>query len=223
MKNRSYIPSKESELHDWGKNLVKVTGARGAQWQIPTAATQKLISSFALYDGKYQIALDPATRTAVTVQDKNDAKKTFVADTRIYCKNYLLYNQLLTNADRDLLRLPIPDKKPTPIPPPKSIPEGRVDTSVHQRHTLYVIDTEEVHPRGGLPDGVAAFETWRYIGDTMPTDESEFTYVAASTTSTHVIDYRLADVGKLVWYRFCWINARNQAGPWSEIISAVVP
>ena len=223
MSNKDYIPKKEVVLHDWGKNLVKVTGAKGILWQIPTNATQKLNASFTLYDTKYQTALDPASHTPIAVQDKNDAKDAFVGEARVYCKGYLLYNPLVTNADRDLLRLPIPDKTPTPILPPKSMPEGRADTSVRQRHTLHVIDTEEVHPRGGLPTGVAAFETWRYEGDTIPTDDSTFTYVATSTTTTLVVDYTLAEVGKTVWYRFRWLNARSQPGPWSEIISAVIP
>ena len=130
MSRKDYMPKKESVLHPWGKNLVKVTGARGTQWQIPAAATQKLSTSFNFYDGKYQIALDPATRTPAAVQDKNDAKKTFIGDARIYCKSYLLYNQLLTNADRDLLQL------------------------------IHVVDTKEEHPRGGLPDDVAGFEKY---------------------------------------------------------------
>ena len=223
MSRKDYMPKKESVLHPWGKNLVKVTGARGTQWQIPAAATQKLSTSFNFYDGKYQIAIDPATRTPAAVQDKNDAKKTFIGDARIYCKGYLLYNQLLTNADRDLLQLPIPDKKPTPVPPPKGTPEGRVDTSVHQRHTIHVVDTKEEHPRGGLPDGVYGFEIWSCRGGEIPTDDKAFTYVATSTTSTHVIDYPLAEVGTTVGYRFRYINARNQPGPWSEIIFAVIP
>ena len=48
-----------------------------------------------------------------------------------------------------------------------------------------------------------------------------FTYVATSTTATHVIDYPLAQVGTID--RFRWVNARNQPGPWSEIIFAVIP
>ncbi|MDR1381408.1 MAG: hypothetical protein LBJ47_08020, partial [Tannerella sp.] len=196
---------------------------RGTQWQIPTAATQELSTSFAAYDGKFQIAIDPATRTPAAVQDKNDAKKTFTGDARDYCRGFLLYNKLVTNADRDLLRLPIPDRHPTPVPPPKSPPEGRVDTSVRQRHTLHAVDTLEVRPRGGLPDGVAAFETWRFVGEAMPTGESAFAYVATSTVTRLVVDYALAESGKTVWYRFRWVNARNQPGPWSEIIYAVIP
>jgi hypothetical protein len=103
------------------------------------------------------------------------------------------------------------------------MPEGRVDTSVRQRHTLHAVDTLEVRPRGGLPDGVAAFETWRFVGEAMPTDESAFTYVATSTTTHLVVDYTLAEAGKTVWYRFRWVNARNQPGPWSEIIGAIIP
>jgi hypothetical protein len=223
MKRKDYIPAKESEFYPWAKNLVSVVDARGTEWQIPTDATKYLSTSFTFYDGKYQLAINPATRTKAVIQEKNDAKRTLITDTRGYCKGHLLYNNLLTNADRDLLRLPIPDPHPTPIPPPKSAPTGRVDTSVRQRHTLHASDELEVHPRGGLPQGVSAFEIWRFIGQEMPTDDSAFAYLATSTTTHFVIDYPLADAGKTVWYRFRWVNARNQPGPWSEIIYAVIP
>ncbi|MDR1381955.1 MAG: hypothetical protein LBJ47_10835 [Tannerella sp.] len=223
MKKKNYVPTREAEFYSWSKNLVKVSGERAEMWQIPLPATVKLSGSFELYDLKYRIAIDPATRTPAAVQDKNDMRKDFTVDLRSFSKSHLLYNQLLTNADRDLLGLPIPDPRPTPIPPPKSMPEGRVDTSIHLRHLLHVVDTVEVRPRGGLPDGVAGFEAWRFEGEGMPAGESAFSYVTTSTTTSLVIDYALADAGKTVWYRFRWINARNQPGPWSEMINAVIP
>ena len=223
MSEKDYIPLRESEFYPWAKNLVKVTATRGLEWQIPATATQKLNASFAFYDEKYQAAISPASRTAAVVQDKNDARKTFIRDVRDYCRGYLLYNRALTNADRDMLQLPIPDRKPTPKLPPKSVPQGRIDTSVHQRHTIRVVDTIEIHPRGGRHDGVAAFETWRFVGNELPTGESCFTYGASSTVTRLVINYALADMGKIACYRFRWLNSRNQPGPWSEIIFAVIP
>jgi hypothetical protein len=99
-----------------------------------------------------------------------------------------------------------------------------VDTSTPQRHTLHVADSKEVTPRGGLPADAHAFETWRKVGGSAPENESDFTYLATSTTSSLTVDYLLAEVGLTVWYRFRWVNARNLPGPWSEsIISAVVP
>ncbi|MDR1407461.1 MAG: hypothetical protein LBJ23_05375 [Tannerella sp.] len=223
MKRKRYIPSREAEFYPWSKNLVDVSQSKGAQWEIPAMRIQNLGASFKNFELKYLIALDPATRTKITVQDKNGAKKSFTVDLRDFCQGNLLHNALVTDADRDLLRLPIPDRTPTHIPPPSGTPSGRVDTAVHQRHTVHVVDTQEIRPRGGLPDGVYGFETWRGTGSEMPTDDSGFTYLNTSTTTSLAIEYALSEVGKNVWYRFRWVNARNQPGPWSEIICAVIP
>ena len=39
-----------------------------------------------------------------------------------------------------------------------------------------------------------------------------------------VVEYTYGQVGVTVWYRFRWVNSRNQPGPWSEgVLSAVIP
>jgi hypothetical protein len=86
-----------------------------------------------------------------------------------------------------------------------------------------VVDSVEVRKRGGLPAGVHGFETWRKVGGTAPVNDSDFAYLNFSSTSTLVVDYLLEEAAATVWYRFRWTNAKNQPGPWSEIISAIVP
>jgi hypothetical protein len=223
MRRGDYIPTRESVFHPWAKNLVSVSSGNYSRWQIPNTDVSNLSTSFTTYDAKYQTALNPATRTKPAVQAKNDAKKTFTGVLRKFTRRYLLYNPLVTNDDRDLLRLPIPDLTPTPVPPPKTWPNGTVDTSVHQRHTVHVTDSVEVHPHGGLPSDAHGFETWCKVGGTMPASDEEFTYVNFSTTSSLTVNYPLDKVGQTVWYRFRWVNERNQPGPWSETVSAVIP
>jgi hypothetical protein len=224
MKKGDYVPKKESIFYPWANNLVQVCVANAARWMIPPEETTTLSNTFNNYDAKYQIALNPATRTTVTVQAKNVAKKAFTVVARGFCMGHLLHNKLVSDDDRRLLRLPIYDTTPTPRPAPHTFPNGLVDTSTPQRHTLHVTDSEEITPRGGLPSDAYAFETWRKVGGTKPENDVDFTYLATSTTSSLMVDYSLAEVGQTVWYRFRWVNARNQPGPWSEnIVNAVVP
>jgi hypothetical protein len=224
MRKDDYVPRKESVFYPWSKNLVKVSTANRARWGISAAETTDLNTSFTDYETKYLIAIDPKTRTKATVQEKNDAKKIFTVKLRSYCMGHLLHNTLVTNKDRDLLQLPIHDIKPTPVPPPKTWPVGTVDTSVHQQHTIHVTDSAEVTPRGGLPDNVHGFETWYKVGGAMPNTDEEFSYLNFSSTSLLTVNFPLDKAGVNVWYRFRWVNARNQPGPWSEsIISAVIP
>jgi hypothetical protein len=224
MKKTDYVPSKESDFYPWSKNLVQVSTNNSQRWMIPAEDITILSTSGNNYETKYQIAFNPVTRTKITIQAKNDAKKSFTAVIREFCMGHLLHNRLVTNDDRDMLQLPIYDPTPTPVPVPVTSPVGQVDMGTHQRHVLHVTDSKEVSPRGGLPADVHAFETWRKMGGDAPQTDAEFTYLATSTTSSLTVDYALAEVGQRVWYRFRWLNTRNQPGPWSEnIISAIVP
>jgi hypothetical protein len=198
MSHSEYIPKKESVFYPWAKNLVQGCIANGVRWMVPPEETGELSTFFNTYEAKYQIALTPATRTKITVQAKNDAKKAFTAVLRRYSMGHLLHNKLVTHDDRKLLQLPIYDPTPTPKPVPVTYPMGLVDTSTPQRHTLRVTDSKEVRPRGGLPTNVNSFEVWRKVGGSPPENEADFTYLATSTTSSLTVNYSLAEVGQRV-------------------------
>jgi hypothetical protein len=48
-------------------------------------------------------------------------------------------------------------------------------------------------------------------------------FVEIATRSPHTVGYTSADRAKMVWYASRWINTRGEKGPWSEIVSAIVP
>jgi hypothetical protein len=88
-------------------------------------------------------------------------------------------------------------------------------------HTLNVRDSES--KSAGKPPHTIGFEIWRRIGgDTEPTYE-EMQFVELATRSPHTLEYPSTDRGKMVWYATRWVNTRGEKGPWSEIVSAIVP
>jgi hypothetical protein len=223
MSSSDYLPSEEAKFYLWAKNMVTIVGNSASAWQIPVAATNQFIQSFSVYEDKYLIASNQQTRTKIAVQGKNAARKQFTSVLRQFCKSHLLYNELLTVEDRATLELPLRDTGGSRIPPPHTSPVGRVDTSVHLRHLIRVVDSEEIRPRHGLPDGVHGFEAWRKIGGEPPATEAEFSFLNFSSTWTLTATYPIEQAGMTVWYRFRWVNARNEPGPWSEsIISAII-
>ena len=223
MNNKDYIPTVETRFLIWSENYVNVLASNASRWSIPDSAVSRLHGLNTEYKEKYSVAENPATRTRVAIQAKNDAKKSFIAGIRRVYRSYVLYNESVSNEDRELLQVSIHDTKATPSVAPHTAPSGAVDTSVHLRHTIKVVDSVEVRKRGGLPAGVHGFEAWRKMGGAMPVNESEFSYLDASSTSTIAVDYPLEDAAKTVWYRFRWTGNKNQHGPWSEIISAIIP
>jgi hypothetical protein len=155
------------------------------------------------------------------VQGKNDARKALKKAIRLAVKEYLSYNHLVTNGDRDNLGLPIHDVKPTPSPMPTDMPVGEIDTSKHQQHSVHV-KTGTLTGKS-KPPKVHGFEVWRKVGGAPPASDAEWVYVNLSSRSPLLINYPQTEVGKTVYYRFRWVNSRNQPGPWSEIRNAIIP
>jgi hypothetical protein len=169
------------------------------------------------------VSKNPATRTPVATEAKNDARKAVEAKARPFIQGRLIKNPKVTPADLLAMELPVHDTHATPAPLPVRMPIGEIDFSVHQQHTVHVKDD---HLTGKVrPDHVRGYEVWRKIGgDAPPATDEEYSYVGFSSRVTYTINYSLSDVGKTVWYRFRWINTRNQPGPWSETpISAIIP
>ncbi|MDR0348889.1 MAG: hypothetical protein LBH90_05270 [Tannerella sp.] len=222
MRGIDFMPYKDSDLLRWATNFLAVLFKIMAQVEFSETVYQELLGLLNTYREKLSLADAPETRTKATVQAKNDARKILKRRLRASIAEYLTHNHLLTDADRDNLGLPVYDTKPTPAPLPTDMPAGEVDTSTHQQHRIRV-------KSGTLtgktkPQKVHGYEVWRKIGGNPPADDSEYTYVCLSTRSLTVIDYPLTDVGKMVYYRFRWVNTRNQPGPWSEgYLSAVIP
>jgi hypothetical protein len=173
------------------------------------------------FEQKLVTAEEPSTRTKTSVQVKNDAHKALEKNIRQAVKEYLANNHNVTNGDRDDMGLPIHDPKPTPPPIPTDMPVGEVNTSTHQQHIIHV-------KAGSLtgkakPPKVHGYEVWHKVGGDPPASDAEWMYVNFSSRSPLIVGYPQTEVGKTVYYRFRWVNTRNQPGPWSESpVSAVI-
>ena len=51
---------------------------------------------------------------------------------------------------------------------------------------------------------------------------SELIYVDTDTRTPFIIKFNGEDGGKTVYYWLRWVNSRNEVGPWSKPVSAMV-
>jgi len=133
----------------------------------------------------------------------------------------VLTSRALSNESRAMLDLPPLDTTRTPIPTPTDQPIVEADTSKTGELTFYVFVKDKVHR--GRPDGVAGIElVWDFF-DTRPADQSLLTRVETVSANPILLKFRDEDRGKHVFYSGRWVNAKLQAGPWSDIESSVIP
>ena len=220
MSTRDYIPASDGKFLEWVKILFAYVNDHATAFGINPSSWADIDALTAAYDAAYTKAEDPNRGTADVIA-KNEARDALKKATRQYVKEYLASNHLVTDEDRKRMGLPVHDDKPTHAPLPTDMPAGEVDFSKHQQHRVHV-------KAGSLtgkakPPKVHGFEVWSKVGGDPPASDSEWTYVNFSSRSPLVIDYPQTEVGKTVYYRFRWVNTRNQPGPWSEgYVSAVI-
>jgi hypothetical protein len=190
------------------------------KWEIPEAALTRLIAPKGRWETAYATFEDLAKRTSAVTIEKVEARKAFTRALRLFIKSHLTYNELVTDADRKDLGLPVHDTEPTPVGSIKSRPEVEVKFDAIQEHVLVVHDSET--KSAGKPAGAAGFEVWRKVGGEPPASDEEWLLVVQATRSPHTLAYAQADVGKHVYYRLRWVNTRGVPGQWSEMVSAVI-
>jgi hypothetical protein len=216
MNSHDYIPRSDGKFLEWVKYLFTYVQSHLMNWDINPTAVMPITELITAFEAAYAKAEDPNHGKADVVA-KNATRDTLKKATRQFVKGHLTYNLLVTDEDRGHMALPIHDVKPTPVPPPAERPVAEVDFSELQQHSLKVKGIT-----GLKPNNAHGFEVWRVVGDALPTDEAQYQYAGFSTKSPFLMKYTLADRGKTVFYRVHWVNAKNEPGPWSETVSAII-
>jgi hypothetical protein len=73
------------------------------------------------------------------------------------------------------------------------------------------------------PKGVHGAEAAWEILDTPPTDWSQLTHSVFDTNSPLVLTFNGDQRGKTLYFAMRWENTRGEKGPWSDIMSAIIP
>jgi hypothetical protein len=162
---------------------------------------------------------NPALRTSSITQSKNSLRLQIEASIRTIYDD--IPKSLLTQADRDTLRIAQQGTGGAPAPVPTSRPVAQVDTSQRLQHTISFVDSETPTSRA-KPEGVRGCQIWYKVGSTVG-DPRELTFAATDTRSPYVLTFDGADAGKMVYYWLRWENTRGEIGPWSDVISATIP
>jgi hypothetical protein len=143
-------------------------------------------------------------------------------DTRQSVKEYLTFNHAVTNDDRNALGLPIHKTTRTPAPVAATYPDFDVDSGTIRRLTVDYYDQGSKTSKA-KPAGQHGVEIRWAESDTPIVNVSELTNSAFDTRTPFTIEFTGDQRGKTVYICLCWENTRGEKGPWSEIVSAIVP
>ncbi|MDR0582479.1 MAG: hypothetical protein LBG31_05915 [Prevotellaceae bacterium] len=222
MSSNNYIPRKDKDLLTWTTNFLAVLASILPRIEFPAEEHAALTALLNTFRAKLAIADAPATRTKAAVQDKNDARDALVEKTRQSTNEYLTFNHRVTNGDRDNLGLPIHKKTRTDAPVATDAPDCDVNTAVAGQVTFYY------YPKGGKrssakPDGQHGAEFAWAILEAPTTDWNDLTHSSFDTDPPLTLKFEGPDRGKTLYYAIRWENTRGLKGPWSPIVSVIIP
>jgi hypothetical protein len=188
----------------------------------PESVYTELVALRDTFAQKLTIADTPATRTKLTVQAKDTARTALEKRIRLVIKEYINFNHMVSDEDRDGLGLPIYKDTRTPAPVATKAPDFDVDTSVIGHVGISFYEKEGDHKRG-KPPGQHCVEIASAILDTPPTRWDQLIYSAVDTHSPYTFSFENDQRGKTLYFALRWENTRGEKGPWSEIHSAIIP
>jgi hypothetical protein len=222
MDNKDFIPSKDRDFLQWTNNFLNQLPAMIGRLGFPNHEYEALSSLRNDFSAKFTLAEEPATRTKVSVQNKNDSRAMLEKALRQDVKEYLNFNRALTDGDRDTLGLPVYKTGRTPAPVATKHPDYDVDSSEIRRLTIHFFEQGSKHTKA-KPAGQHGAEIRWAILDTPPHSLDDLAHSSFDTHTPLTLSFDEYQRGKTVYFCLCWENTRGEKGPWSEIVSAIIP
>jgi hypothetical protein len=216
-----YFPTKDADVGPWARNFVTVLLANAARWGITGTLVTALSTLVTIFETAYAKHMDPDSGKVSTKQ-KNLALAALKQGVQDMVNGHINYNPLITADERIALGLYTYKPNKSPILKPDTTVVLRTEAGLAGEVVVYFTDSATPERRR-KPFGVDAVELACGIFDSPPSGVEVLPrYVTASKSPLRLI-CREEDRGKRVYMAGRWKTRRQLAGPWSEIISAIIP
>lgn len=216
----SYIPTKQEDLATWATNFSALLTASPTTYGLAAGDASVVASAVGAYTTALTAALDPGTRTQVTVNTKDAARANLLAIVRPFAVNISNNPGVATNDKIDIGVNPRTNS-PTPVPAPSTVPLLTFIAATPGQHTLRAADQNTPDTRG-KPFGVIAMQLYAFVGTTVPTGPEDATFLGVYTKQPIGVNFIPADAGKKAYYWARWQTRTGLTGPWSTVLSQTV-
>ncbi|MDR2626746.1 MAG: hypothetical protein LBC40_01780 [Dysgonamonadaceae bacterium] len=218
----SFIPRKYVDFNQWAIVFFAYLDANKDRFNVPEEDVLALSILHNDWNVKYALAESPATCTKAAIREKNEARFLLESSVRRFIREYLTYNHLVTDADRENMELPVHKTTRTRVHVPITMPMiTMIDSSVIRRLTVHFRDSSS--HLIAKPDGVHGVEICWAILLSPPASVDELIHSTIDTRSPYTLVFDESDRGKTVYFCLRWENRRGDKGPWGEIVSAIIP
>jgi hypothetical protein len=227
MKRNETIPRKDEDFYEFQFNLMLIFLANAVGWKFDMDWITNILAPARIeYETAYQAWRNPNTRTTEIKTRKKEARRVYE----------LLLRQLVEMI-KSSPYVPTESKEAMQIalgksggnqrnPKPTDPPSVRIATELLRFLIIYFGIIGEAllgHALRGKPHGVHGAEIVWAILPEPPKEVSELIHSAFCTASPFRLEFKESDRGKTVYICVRWENTTGEKGPWTAILSAIIP
>jgi len=211
------IPISDDRLLAFSLNFLNVALAAPEDFgmsKVQMSEYQAAQSRYSLALGKAQA---PDTRTRVSVDLKNQAKKSLIGASRTLANVCETWPQM-TNDKRLQLGITVRKPRTKRVPVPTAVPMTEIDSV--KANMVTVIVRNPLTGKRDKPKGVHGISIYSYVGDDAPTDPSEMKFEGSTSDTKTTVTFATAlEPFTKIWLSACYTNPRGNAGAGSVPIA----
>lgn len=218
MGTRDYIPRRDAEFDEWLEKFSANISAIATPLGVPPLLITAVTDAYANWDLGYdahQLAQDASRAAAETKDEARDAGKDAVRPV----VGIIQKHPDLTDAQREILAITVPDRKPTPTSPEYVVNLAPPILLLDWKQRGQVLVHFGVNPsnekRNAKPDEIAGAKIWYRI------ESGPWNFVADDTNSPYTHNLAITEPQN-VEYRAQWFDKKMRTGPFSETAKCTV-
>jgi hypothetical protein len=216
-----YIPARDADFQNWANNFSTRITATPGTFGLISADAVAIAAAYATWNAAYLLAINPSTRTPVTVADKDTARINAQAIMRPYAQA-ISQNAGVTVDDKIDVGVNPRTNGPTPVAAPTSAPVLSLIAGTYLQHLLRYRDEGAPATSRAKPPNVLQIQIYAAASSVVVTDPAVLPLKAVATKVPVTIAWDSADRGKPAYYSSRWITRTGLVGPWSDLQSIIV-
>jgi hypothetical protein len=220
---KDYIPWRIVDYWHFSDHFVQRISQKAAAWGIRDTAKARLINGHTAWVAAQVVAHNPETRTHIAIEKAQRLRKADIANIRWMVNSYVNPNvdDLFTVEDRLDLGLHIKATRIHHHPAPVSRPVTEVRPSAQYQQTVTVLNAE-TQKKKKPADAYKIRYAW-HIGNSVPLKPTDLGNIRSSRKPSLPFAWEPNDQGKPIHYATAYENFTGEIGPWSAIVSTIIP
>lgn len=219
----SYIPPRDADLATWADNFSDLITASPGTYGLLAGDATVIAVVVAAYLAAYAAAVNPSTRTPVTVAAKDTARTNMIDLVRPYAVQISL-NAGVLSSDKIAVGVNPRTSTPTPIATPTTAPVLGIASATNLVHVIRARDEMSSPTSKAKPYGSTQMQLWAAaVAAATPTPTPDETTLKQIVTKIPVLaEWDSDDAGKTAVYYARWQTRTGLIGPWSSPVSMTI-